>query len=276
MPECEVICVKVVIILQFCHEWITAWALNRGMYTETKTTIMAKTIFHAANKRGHAKHGWLDAHHSFSFAGWYDPTKIHFGALRVLNDDIVAAGQGFGKHPHDNMEIITIVLEGTLEHKDSMGHAQQIVPNEVQVMSAGTGVTHSEYNPDPNKRTNLLQTWIFPKEKGVPPRYDQKMFPAEDRLNNLQPLVSPMENNDPGLKINQDAWIYRTTLEAGNKVTHNLHTKGHGAYIFVIDGKVKVGDQVLGKRDALGISDTDAFEIQADDRSDVLVFEVPM
>jgi quercetin 2,3-dioxygenase len=237
---------------------------------------MAKTIFHAANKRGHAKHGWLDAHHSFSFAGWYDPTKIHFGALRVLNDDIVAAGQGFGKHPHDNMEIITIVLEGTLEHKDSMGHAQQIVPNEVQVMSAGTGVTHSEYNPDPNKRTNLLQTWIFPKEKGVQPRYDQKMFPAEDRLNTLQPLVSPMENSDAGLKINQDAWIYRTTLEAGKSVTHTLHTRGHGAYIFVIDGKVKVGEQVLGKRDALGISDTDAFEIKADDRSDVLVFEVPM
>lgn len=237
---------------------------------------MAKTIFHPADKRGHADHGWLNAHHSFSFAGWYDPTKIHFGALRVLNDDIVAPGMGFGKHPHDNMEIITIVLEGTLEHKDSMGHAQQIVPNEVQVMSAGSGVTHSEYNPDANNRTNLLQTWIFPDKKNVQPRYDQKMFPAEERVNMLQPLVSPITNEDAGLKIHQSAWIYRTTLEAGKSVMHTLHSKQHGAYIFVIDGKVNVGDQTLGKRDALGISETDTIDIKADATSDVLIFEVPM
>jgi len=237
---------------------------------------MAKTIFYAADKRGHANHGWLDAHHSFSFASWYDPTKMHFGALRVLNDDVVAGGQGFGRHPHDNMEIITIILDGTLEHKDSMGHAQQIVPNEVQVMSAGTGITHSEYNPDPNKKVNLLQTWIFPKERQVTPRYDQKSFPAEDRVNKLQALVSPMDNADPGLKIHQDAWIYRTTLEAGKSVAHTLHGKQHGAYIFIIDGKVAVGEQELGKRDALGISDTDNFEIKASDKSDVLILEVPM
>ena len=166
---------------------------------------MAKIIFHPADKRGHANHGWLDAHHSFSFASWYDPTKVHFGALRVLNDDIVDGGMGFGKHPHDNMEIITIVLDGKLEHKDSMGHAQQIIPNEVQVMSAGSGVTHSEYNPDPDKKTNLLQTWIFPNKKNVTPRYDQKMFPPEDRLNKLQTIVSPVDNTDEGMKINQDA-----------------------------------------------------------------------
>lgn len=237
---------------------------------------MAKTIFYAADKRGHANHGWLDAHHSFSFASWYDPTKMHFGALRVLNDDIVAGGQGFGKHPHDNMEIITIVLDGTLEHKDSMGHAQQIVPNEVQVMSAGTGVTHSEYNPDPNKKVNLLQTWIFPKEENVTPRYDQKTFPTEDRINKLQALVSPIDNNDPGLKIHQDAWIYRTMLEPGKAVSHTLHSQQHGAYIFVIDGKVAVGEQSLGKRDALGISDTDKLEIKASEKSDVLILEVPM
>lgn len=237
---------------------------------------MAKIIFHAANKRGHAKHGWLDAHHSFSFASWYDPTKIRFGALRVLNDDVVDGGQGFGKHPHDNMEIITIVLEGTLEHKDSMGHTQQIVPNEVQVMSAGSGVTHSEYNPDPNKKANLLQTWIFPNKQQVTPRYDQKTFPAEDRINKLQTLVSPMDNEDPGMKIHQDAWIYRTTLEKGNSINHTLHSSKHGAYVFVIDGQVQVGEQQLGKRDAAGISETDAVDIKADATSDVLIFEVPM
>ena len=237
---------------------------------------MAKTIFHAADKRGHAQHGWLDAHHSFSFANWYDPAKVHFGRLRVLNDDIIDGGMGFGKHPHDNMEIITIVLDGKLEHKDSMGHTEQIVPDEVQVMSAGSGVVHSEYNPDPDKKTNLLQTWIFPNKKNVPPRYDQKMFAADERINTLQPLVSPIDNEDAGLKIHQDAWIYRTTLESGKAITHNLHSKGHGAYIFVIGGKVNIGDQVLSKRDALGISDTDTFEIKASEKSDVLIFEVPM
>jgi redox-sensitive bicupin YhaK (pirin superfamily) len=237
---------------------------------------MAKTVFHAADKRGHADHGWLNAHHSFSFASWYDPTKIHFGALRVLNDDIVKGGEGFGKHPHDNMEIITIVLDGALEHKDSMGHAQQILPGEVQVMSAGKGVTHSEYNPDPSKKVNLLQTWIFPKEKNVEPRYEQKMFEAADRLNQLQPLVSPIDNTDPGLKIHQDAWIYRTTLEAGKSITHNLHSNVHGAYIFVIDGKLNIGEQELNKKDAIGISETESIELKATENSDVLVFEVPM
>ena len=237
---------------------------------------MAKTIFHPADKRGHANHGWLDAHHSFSFANWYDPTKVHFGMLRVLNDDIVAGGQGFGKHPHDNMEIITIVLDGALEHKDSMGHTEAIVPNEVQVMSAGTGVVHSEYNHNPDKKVNLLQTWIFPNKKNVQPRYDQKMFPPEERVNKLQALVSPIDNDDPGLKIHQDAWIYRTTLESGKSLSHNLHSNAHGAYIFVIDGGITIGDQRLNKKDALGISETESFEITATDTSDVLIFEVPM
>ena len=237
---------------------------------------MAKTIFYAADKRGHANHGWLDAHHSFSFASWYDPTKVHFGALRVLNDDIIQAGMGFGTHPHDNMEIITIVLEGTLEHKDSMGHTQQIVPDEVQVMSAGSGITHSEYNPDPNKRANVLQTWIFTDTKNVQPRYDQRTFPASERENRLQMLVSPMDNNDEGLKIHQNAWIYRSGLEGGKTITHTLHSSNHGAYIFVIEGQVRIGEQVLGKRDALGISGTDAFDITADSNSDIMVFEVPM
>jgi quercetin 2,3-dioxygenase len=250
--------------------------MHVGTLSYLKTNFMAKTVFHPANQRGHANHGWLDAHHSFSFASWYDPTKVHFGALRVLNDDVVAGGQGFGRHPHDNMEIITIVLDGALEHKDSMGHTQQIVPNEVQVMSAGTGVTHSEYNPDPVKKVNLLQTWIFPKEKNVQPRYDQKTFSADERVNKLQALVSPIYNDDAGLKINQDAWIYRSTLEAGKSISYSLHSAGHGVYVFLIDGKVKVGEQVLNKRDALGISDTATIEITADANSDVLILEVPM
>lgn len=237
---------------------------------------MAKTIFHPADKRGHANHGWLDAHHSFSFAGWYDPNKIHFGALRVLNDDIVDGGEGFGKHPHDNMEIITIVLDGALEHKDSMGHTQAIMPGEVQVMSAGTGVHHSEYNHNANKKVNLLQTWIFPNKKNVTPRYDQKMFAAEERINKLQALVSPIDNDDAGLKINQNAWIYRTTLESGKSITHQLHSEDNGAYIFVITGKVTANGQQLNKRDAAGISETESIEITAGADSDVLILEVPM
>ncbi|MBX2905190.1 MAG: pirin family protein [Taibaiella sp.] len=237
---------------------------------------MAKTIFHPANERGHANHGWLDAHHSFSFANWYDPSKVHFGALRVLNDDIVKGGTGFGKHPHDNMEIITIILDGTLAHKDSMGHEQTIVPGEVQVMSAGSGVVHSEYNHDPHNSVNLLQTWIFPNKRGVTPRYDQRAFDEAGRKNQLQMLVSPIDNDDEGLKIHQDAWIYRTNLDAGHSVTHKLHEGRQGAYIFVISGQVEIDGKTLNKRDAIGISDVEAYDIKASADSDVIIFEVPM
>ncbi len=237
---------------------------------------MEQTIFHAADKRGHADHGWLNAHHSFSFAGYHDPEKVHFGMLRVLNDDVIIGGSGFGKHPHDNMEIITIVLEGELGHKDSMGHVQTIVPDEVQVMSAGTGVTHSEYNHSHHEQTNLLQTWIFPNKRGVTPRYDQAKFPVEERINKLQTLVSPIEKDDAGLKIHQDAWIYRTQLEAGHTVDVVPHTQGHGLYIFVITGAASVAGQKLGRRDALGISGSGNVKITASETSDVLIFEVPM
>ena len=212
---------------------------------------MSKTIFYPADQRGHADHGWLNAHHSFSFANYYDPSKVHFGALRVLNDDIVAPGMGFGKHPHDNMEIITIILDGVLEHKDSMGHTQTIVPNEVQVMSAGTGIIHSEYNHDKAKAVNLIQSWIFPAKRGVTPRYDQTTFAPESRVNQLQTLVSPIDKNDEGLKIHQDAWIYRTTLETGKKVSLQPHTAGHGFYVFILSGQVTVSGQALGSKDAL-------------------------
>lgn len=237
---------------------------------------MASTIFHAADTRGHANHGWLNAKHSFSFAGFYDPGRIQFGALRVLNDDVVAPGMGFGKHPHDNMEIITIILDGALEHKDSMGHTEAIYPNEVQVMSAGTGIFHSEYNHSKEEEVNVLQTWIFPNKKNVEPRYDQAMFPAEDRVNQWATLVSPMDNEDTGMKIHQDAWIHRTTLEAGKTLDYKMRDAKNGAYIFVIDGAIKAGEQELNKKDALGITETDNISITASATSDVLVFEVPM
>lgn len=237
---------------------------------------MSNIVFHPAGERGHADHGWLNAHHSFSFAGYYDQSKIHFGALRVLNDDIVAGGTGFGKHPHDNMEIITIVLDGALEHQDSMGHTQVLYPNEVQVMSAGTGVFHSEYNADKGKKVNLLQIWIFPNERNVKPRYEQVVFSEDERKNKLQMLVSPINNDDAGLKVHQQAWIYRTKLEKGKTVEHKMHSEGHGLYVFTIDGNVTVNGQELNKRDAAGILDTADINITANADSDVLLLEVPM
>jgi quercetin 2,3-dioxygenase len=237
---------------------------------------MAKTVFHKADSRGHANHGWLDTYHSFSFASWQNEERIHFGALRVLNDDYVKGGYGFGKHPHDNMEIISIVLKGALEHQDSMGHTQAIHPNEVQVMSAGTGVVHSEYNHNKDEDVNLIQIWIFPKERQVTPRYDQKEFDPAERKNKLQLLVSPQDNNDEGLKINQDAWIYRTELDKEKAVDLKPHTSHHGFYLFVIEGNITANGEQLSRRDALGISDIDTLKIDASENSDFLVLEVPM
>jgi len=237
---------------------------------------MATLVYHPAHERGHLDHGWLDTWHSFSFASWYNPAKVHFGMLRVLNDDTVAGGQGFGKHPHDNMEIITVVTTGALEHKDSMGHTQSIYPSEVQVMSAGTGITHSEYNHDEYEPVHLFQIWIFPEQKNVTPRYEQVFFPEEGRNNQLQMLVSPIDNSDPGLKIHQQAWIYRANLKAGVKVDCKPHTASHGLYIFVIEGSVATEGRTLEKRDALGVTDTEIVEVQAVTDSDVLILEVPM
>ncbi|MCB0698333.1 MAG: pirin family protein [Chitinophagales bacterium] len=237
---------------------------------------MSNTVFHSADTRGHANHGWLNAKHSFSFAGHYDPERIQFGALRVLNDDIIAPGMGFGKHPHDNMEIITIILDGALEHRDSMGHGEVINPDEVQVMSAGSGIFHSEFNHNKDREVNVLQSWIFTKTHNVEPRYDQTRFPEADRVNKWQTLVSPIDNEDPGLKIHQDAWMYRSKLEKGNSITHALHTDRHGAYIFLINGKVTIDGQELSRRDAMGITNAKDVTITASEDSDVLMYEVPM
>jgi len=237
---------------------------------------MTKTVFHPAASRGHANHGWLDTYHTFSFAGYNDSSRVHFGVLRVINDDTVAGGYGFGKHPHDNMEIITIVLDGALEHKDSMGHTEAIHKNEVQVMSAGTGIFHSEYNHNKSEEVKLFQIWIFPDKENVTPRYDQRVFAPEDRINKLQALVSPIDNNDEGLKIHQDAWIYRTALGKGNTVKHTLHSDKHGVYILMAEGSATVNSQKLNRRDGLGISQTSEIEILADTDSDIIILEVPM
>jgi redox-sensitive bicupin YhaK (pirin superfamily) len=238
--------------------------------------MMENIIVHTAESRGHVNHGWLDTYHSFSFASWHNPERIHFGALRVLNDDFVKGGYGFGKHPHDNMEIITIVLKGALEHQDSMGHKQAIHDNEVQVMSAGSGVLHSEYNHNKDEDVNLLQIWIFPDKKNVQPRYDQKVFDEAGRMNKLQTLVVPMDSSDEGLKIQQNAWIHRASLEKGKTLDIELHHSENGLYSFVIEGNAAINGNTVGRRDAVGISGTEHFEITANENSDLLFLEVPM
>lgn len=232
-------------------------------------------ILHKANTRGHANHGWLNAYHSFSFAGYYDPERVHFGMLRVLNDDTVAAGMGFGTHPHDNMEIITIPQQGELEHKDSMGNHGIIGAGDIQVMSAGTGIQHSEFNHNKDKEVKLLQIWVFPNKKNVTPRYGQMNLNVAERKNKLQQIVSP-NPDDEGMWIHQDAWFHMTSLDAGNKINYELKKKGNGVYCFVLEGDVNINGQDLNRRDGLGISGTDAFDITAQSNTEVLLMEIPM
>jgi redox-sensitive bicupin YhaK (pirin superfamily) len=233
-----------------------------------------KAIVHPAQERGHANHGWLDSYHSFSFAGYYNPSKIHFGALRVLNDDKVAAGMGFGTHPHDNMEIVSIPLSGDLHHKDSTGRDKIIKQGDVQIMSAGSGIEHSEQNANRDKEVKFLQIWVFPKEKNIEPRYDQKSFAKEDRLNKWQTVVSP--NEDSALWINQDAWFTLGTYQKEKTATYNLHQKNGGVYVFVIEGEINIGGQTLNSRDAIGIWETETINIKAGTDTELLLIEVPM
>jgi Pirin-related protein len=233
-----------------------------------------KTIIHKADTRGHANYGWLDTHYTFSFAGYSNPERVHFGALRVLNDDWIDGGQGFDRHPHDNMEIITIPLEGELEHKDSMGHTFHIRKNDVQVMSAGTGIFHSEYNKLPDTPLELLQIWVFPDKKNVVPRYDQKTFDPQARKNQWQRIVSP--NEEGVMHVNQNTWFSRISLDAGQRADYSLNDKSNGIYLFVIDGKVNVDGTVLDKRDGIGIWDIASAFVSAETSADLLVMEVPM
>ena len=234
-----------------------------------------KTIFYPEAERGRNDIGWLKANFSFSFASYYNPEKMNFGALRVLNDDIIAAGRGFGSHPHDNMEIITIPLKGGLEHKDSMGNTGIVNAGEVQVMSAGTGVYHSEYNASLTDEANTLQIWLYPKERNIQPRYDQMSFKNRFTLNRLTTLVSPQKSDDT-LWINQDATFLMGEFEAGQIINYDIKTTGNGAYVFVLDGQVKINNQVLNKKDALGLYDTSSFEIMTEKPSVLLIIDVPM
>jgi len=233
-----------------------------------------KTQLQKSDERGHAQHGWLDTYHSFSFANFYDPKKIRFGLLRVLNDDYIDAGQGFGMHPHDNMEIVTIPLSGALQHRDSMGNSSIIKKGDVQIMSAGTGIKHSEFNPSNTEAVTLLQIWVFPKVENIKPRYDQKTFLPETRKNIFQAVVAP--DNSEALLINQDAWFSLGNFDLGKSATYKVNKKDNGLYLFVISGTVEVGGQLLNKRDALEITETDSLEIKSNSESEILIIEVPM
>ncbi len=238
--------------------------------------IMANTVLHKAATRGGADHGWLKAKHTFSFANYYDPQRMHFGVLRVLNDDRIAGGKGFGTHPHDNMEIITIPLSGTVAHKDSMGSSGTISPGEVQVMSAGTGVTHSEFNHKQDEELRLLQIWLFPNKRGVTPRYDQLKFEVKDRHNKFQQILSP-KADDAGVWIHQNAWFHMGEFDKDFKTTYGLKDKSNGVYAFVIKGDVTVNGNALNERDGLGIWDVDQLDIQANSAgAELLLMEVPM
>ncbi|MCB0705345.1 MAG: pirin family protein [Saprospiraceae bacterium] len=234
-----------------------------------------KTVLHKAETRGHANHGWLDSHHSFSFANYYNPERMHFGVLRVLNDDVVSGGKGFGTHPHDNMEIISIPLEGDLEHKDSMGNVAVIRQGDVQAMSAGTGIFHSEYNKNSNEAVRFLQIWLFPNKKNITPRYDQITLDQADSKNKFQQILSP-NPDDAGVWIHQDAWFYLGNLEAGCEEVYQVKRSGNGVYAFILEGEVSIEGQALSKRDGFGVWDTDQLRISAGSDARVLLMDVPM
>jgi len=237
---------------------------------------MKNYVIHKSESRGFAKHGWLEAKHTFSFAGYYDPTRINFGVLRVLNDDIVSGGMGFDTHPHDNMEIITIPLEGALKHKDSMGNSSVITAGEIQVMSAGTGVYHIEYNANTEQKINLLQIWIYPNKKNVKPRYEQTSLDKVENKNQLHLILSP-EPSDESVWIHQDAWFHMGVFDTGISKNYTLRKPNNGVYAFVINGGFEIEGHKLDKRDGFGIWDTEKIEIKSlSNESKILLMEVPM
>ncbi len=239
-------------------------------------TIADNMVIHRANSRGTANHGWLQANFSFSFANYYNPDRMHFGVLRVLNDDIIAPGKGFRTHPHDNMEIITIPLEGTLEHKDSMGNVSKIQSGEIQVMSAGTGIRHSEFNARNDQEVKSFQIWLFPKYKSVKPRYDQLKLDVAKRKNRFQQILSP-NPNDEGVWIHQDAWFHMADIDKGRDIKYKCKRKGNGMYAMVVYGEANIQGQRLGQRDAIGIWNTDSIDVKSlQPNTTVLVMDVPM
>ncbi|MFN4854466.1 MAG: pirin family protein [Bacteroidota bacterium] len=244
--------------------------------SNTQSKNMENMILHKADSRGLANHGWLKSHHTFSFANYYNPERMHFGVLRVLNDDTVQAGMGFGVHPHDNMEIISIPLEGDLEHKDSMGNVAVIKKGDIQVMSAGTGITHSEYNKNADKQVKFLQIWVIPNKRNVPPRYDQISLKAEDKHNRLQQILSPSAE-DEGVWIHQNAWFHLGSFDKGKSLEYQIKDAKNGVYAFVLKGSFSFHGQALDKRDGMGIWDISSLSMEAlSDSSEILLMEVPM
>jgi redox-sensitive bicupin YhaK (pirin superfamily) len=233
------------------------------------------TVIHKAETRGNANHGWLNSNHTFSFANYHNPERMNFGVLRVLNDDQVQAGQGFGVHPHNNMEIISIPLEGDLEHKDSMGNVAVIKEGDVQVLSAGTGITHSEYNKNKNKEVKFLQIWVFPKEKNVTPRYDQISIRDIEKVNKFYQVLSPDKDNQ-GVWINQDAWFNIGKFTKGTSDRYKIQKPGNGVYAFVLEGEVEINGENLTLKDGMGIWDTENIDVIANKDARVLLMEVPM
>ncbi len=236
---------------------------------------MTNTTLHKANTRGNANHGWLQSFHTFSFGGYHNPQRMNFGVLRVLNDDTVAAGMGFGTHPHSNMEIISIPLEGDLEHKDSMGNTTVIHNGDIQIMSAGTGIEHSEYNKNKDAQVKFLQIWILPNKKNVTPRYQQTTLKKEDRKNKLQQVLSPNQN-DEGIWIHQNAWFHMGDFDKGFKTQYTMKNNQNGLYVFVLKGDVVVNSQELNTRDGFGICNTETTTIEATNNTQILLIEVPM
>ena len=236
---------------------------------------MENIVIHKANTRGNANHGWLNAFHSFSFGIWYNPERVQFGTLRVLNDDTIAGGMGFGTHPHDNMEIITIPLEGDLAHKDSMGNGTTIKSGDIQVMSAGTGIQHSEFNPNHNQQTKLFQIWLFPKYRNVEPRYQQITLDKSLEKNDFAQILSP-NPDDAGVWIHQDAWFYLSDFDKDFSKKLSLKKEGNGFYIMNIEGEIEVNGEKLERRDAIGIWETNEIEIKANSNTKFLVMEIPM
>lgn len=241
-----------------------------------KSIVMENIMVHTANTRGHAQHGWLNSWHSFSFANYYNPERMHFGVLRVLNDDTIDGGTGFGTHPHDNMEIISIPLEGALEHKDSMGNTAVISAGDIQVMSAGTGIYHSEYNHHKDKPGKFLQIWLFPNKRNVQPRYDQITLDVSKRHNKLQQILSP-NPNDEGVWIHQDAWFHLGKFDKGIQTDYDIKRAGNGVYAFVIKGSFNVNGVQLSERDAAGIMDVSSIQIESGaDDAEILLMDIPM
>jgi hypothetical protein len=234
-----------------------------------------KTVFHPADARGKAYHGWLKSRHSFSFAQYYDPERMGFGALRVLNDDEVAPGMGFDTHPHRDMEIVSIPLSGDLKHADSMGHSDVIREGDIQLMSAGTGILHSEYNASKEDPVQFLQIWVIPEKQGVKPRYERKSIRDLITPNEFTPLISP-DQRDSGMFLHQNTTFFWGEFTESTQVKLALSAAKQGLYVFVVSGSAEIAEQPLGERDAMGIWETEELEIKAESGSRILAIEIPM